>query len=106
MYEARYAVQAHVGELGSNAMGYFGLRRCPTCGLGPLGAQASGRNGSGHDGGAPTLDAVYAAFDKHIVPVMDDLQSAPGDPIRPVINTIGRRRGDFGANDVDQSKID
>ena len=41
MYEARYEVQAHVAELGPDAMGYYGLRRCPTCGIGPFGAQAS-----------------------------------------------------------------
>jgi hypothetical protein len=54
---------------------------------------------------APTLDAAYAAYDKHIVPVFDDVHSAPGDPIRPVMDTIARRRGEFGA-DGGQSKID
>ena len=113
MYEARYAVQAHVGELGSNAMGYFGLRRCPTCGLGPFGAQTSVAMAIPLIESAPTLDAMYAAFDKHIGPLMDELAGMRGSPLRPLFDTMDRRRAEFrraelerNANDPDQSKID
>jgi hypothetical protein len=102
-FEARYAIEEH--SRGAVAVGSYNLWRCPDCGLGPLGPHALGAKVVAMMEAAPTLDAVYAAYDKHIVPVFDDLQSAPGDPIRPVINTIGKRRGEFGA-DGGQSKID
>ena len=103
-FEARCAVEEHTRRIPPAASSY-NLWRCPDCGLGPLGPHALAAKVVAMMEAAPTLDAVYAAYDKHIVPVFDDLQSAPGDPIRPVINTIGKRRGDFGA-DGGQSKID
>jgi hypothetical protein len=108
MYEARYAVQAHVAELGSVAMGYYGLRRCPTCGLGPFGAQASVAMVIPLIESAPTLDAIYAAFDKHIGPLMDELAGMRGSPLKPLFDAMDRRRAEleWNADDPNQSKID
>ncbi len=92
MYEARYAVQAHVAQLGPDAMGYYGLRRCPTCGLGPFGAQASVAMVLPLVETAPTLEAMYAAFDKHIGPQMDELAGMRGSPLRPLYDAMDRRR--------------
>ena len=95
MYEARYAVQAHVAQLGSDAMGYYGLRRCPTCGLGPFGAQASVAMVLPLVEIAPTLDAMYAVFDKHIGPLMDELAGMRGSPLKPLFEAMDRRRAEF-----------
>ncbi len=92
MYEARYAVQAHVAQLGPDATGYYGLRRCPTCGLGPFGAQASIAMVLPLIETAPTLEAMYAAFDEHIGPLMDELAGMRGSPLRPLYDAMNRRR--------------
>ena len=88
-------MQAHVAQLGSDAMGYYGLRRCPTCGLGPFGAQASVAIVIPLAESAPTLDAMYAAFDKHIGPLMDELAGMRGSPLRPLFDVMDRRRVEF-----------
>lgn len=107
-FEARYAIEEHSRGVSPVAVtiGSYNLWRCPDCGLGPLGPHALAAKVVALMEAAPTLDAVYAAYDKHIVPVFEDLHSAPGDPIRPVIDTIGKRRCDFRAADPNQSKID
>ena len=106
-FEAHLAVQCHFagGTLNPTDIANLALGRCPTCGLGPFGPHVLAAKVVTLMEAARTLDAVYAAYDEHIAPVFDDVQSAPGDPIRQVLETIAKRRGDFGA-DGDQSKVD
>ena len=57
---------------------------------------------------ARTLDAMYAVFDKHIGPLMDELAGMRGSPLKPLFDAMDRRRAELErtANDPDQSKVD
>jgi len=107
IFEARLAAQRHFGggTVGPDDIANWALRRCPECGLGPFGPNVLAAKVVALMEAALTLDAVYAIYDEHIAPVFDEVQSAPGRPIKRVLDTIDKRRRDFGA-DGGQSKID
>jgi hypothetical protein len=100
IFEARLAIQRHFGggAVSPHDISNWALRRCPECGLGPFGPNVLAAKVVALMETAPTLDAVYAIYDEHIAPVFDEVQSAPGRPIRRILDTIDKRRSDFGAD--------
>ena len=94
IFEARQALQRHYAgrELDAQDMGVWGLRRCPWCGLGPYGSHVRVELVLTMIAAATSMDEMYAVYDRHIVPVFDEIPQAAR---RLVIDALEARRPEF-----------